>query len=183
MRSSFQGEKAYSCQQCGTRFTYRNGLIKHTKLNRCPKKIVTAEGETIIKKRSRAATAPSGSGGGGGGTGGSPSSSANHGKAHTDFLNDTMAATAAATAATDTLAAAETAQPPPPVIPHAHGLIPLCPSPSLHPANRMALSTLPNQTIVDKKLLQVSRCADSDVSCISFKIKVIVFPWLFQRRQ
>ena len=50
-----QGEKAYSCQQCGTRFTYRNGLIKHTKLNRCPKKIVTAEGETIIKKRSRAA--------------------------------------------------------------------------------------------------------------------------------
>ena len=49
----FQGEKAYSCAQCGTRFTYRNGLIKHTKLNRCPKKIVTPEGETIIKKRSR----------------------------------------------------------------------------------------------------------------------------------
>lgn len=49
----FQGEKAYSCQQCGTRFTYRNGLIKHTKLNRCPKKIVTPDGETIIKKRSR----------------------------------------------------------------------------------------------------------------------------------
>jgi len=49
----FQGEKAYSCAQCGTRFTYRNGLIKHTKLNRCPKKIVTADGETIIKKRSR----------------------------------------------------------------------------------------------------------------------------------
>lgn len=48
-----QGEKAYSCAQCGTRFTYRNGLIKHTKLNRCPKKIITAEGETIIKKRSR----------------------------------------------------------------------------------------------------------------------------------
>ena len=58
-RSSLQGEKAYSCQQCGTRFTYRNGLIKHTKLNRCPKKIVTAEGETIIKKRSRAAAPPS----------------------------------------------------------------------------------------------------------------------------
>ena len=49
----FQGEKAYSCTQCGTRFTYRNGLIKHTKLNRCPKKIVTAEGETIVKKRTR----------------------------------------------------------------------------------------------------------------------------------
>ena len=48
-----QGEKAYSCAQCGTRFTYRNGLIKHTKLNRCPKKIITPEGETIIKKRSR----------------------------------------------------------------------------------------------------------------------------------
>ena len=48
-----QGEKAYSCSQCGTRFTYRNGLIKHTKLNRCPKKIITPEGETIIKKRSR----------------------------------------------------------------------------------------------------------------------------------
>jgi len=28
------GEKAYSCLLCGTRFTYRNGLIKHTKLNR-----------------------------------------------------------------------------------------------------------------------------------------------------
>ena len=48
-----QGEKAYSCEQCGTRFTYRNGLIKHKKLNRCPKKIITPEGETIIKKRSR----------------------------------------------------------------------------------------------------------------------------------
>ena len=58
-RLPLQGEKAYSCQQCGTRFTYRNGLIKHTKLNRCPKKIVTAEGETIIKKRSRAAAPPS----------------------------------------------------------------------------------------------------------------------------
>ena len=50
---TLQGEKAYSCAQCGTRFTYRNGLIKHTKLNRCPKKIITPEGETIIKKRSR----------------------------------------------------------------------------------------------------------------------------------
>ena len=48
-----QGEKAYSCAQCNTRFTYRNGLIKHTKLNRCPKKILTAEGETIMKKRTR----------------------------------------------------------------------------------------------------------------------------------
>ena len=48
-----QGEKAYSCTQCNTRFTYRNGLIKHTKLNRCPKKIITAEGETIVKKRTR----------------------------------------------------------------------------------------------------------------------------------
>ena len=54
----FQGEKAYSCSQCGTRFTYRNGLIKHTKLNRCPKKIVTPEGETIVKKRSRATAPP-----------------------------------------------------------------------------------------------------------------------------
>jgi DNA-directed RNA polymerase subunit RPC12/RpoP len=49
----WQGEKAYSCAQCNTRFTYRNGLIKHTKLNRCPKKILTAEGETILKKRTR----------------------------------------------------------------------------------------------------------------------------------
>jgi hypothetical protein len=48
-----QGEKAYSCSQCNTRFTYRNGLIKHTKLNRCPKKILTAEGETVMKKRTR----------------------------------------------------------------------------------------------------------------------------------
>ena len=51
-----QGEKAYSCTLCGTRFTYRNGLIKHTKLNRCPKKVVTPEGETIIKKRTRTTT-------------------------------------------------------------------------------------------------------------------------------
>lgn len=74
-RLFFQGEKAYSCQQCGTRFTYRNGLIKHTKLNRCPKKIVTAEGETIIKKRSRAAAAPA-----------SSSAAAKHVKASSDSL-------------------------------------------------------------------------------------------------
>jgi uncharacterized Zn-finger protein len=37
-RRKHSGEKAYSCTQCNTRFTYRNGLIKHTKLNRCPKK-------------------------------------------------------------------------------------------------------------------------------------------------
>ena len=55
----YQGEKAYSCEQCGTRFTYRNGLIKHKKLNRCPKKIITPEGETIIKKRSRTFAASS----------------------------------------------------------------------------------------------------------------------------
>lgn len=54
-RRKHSGEKAYSCQQCGTRFTYRNGLIKHTKLNRCPKKIITPDGETIIKKRTRTA--------------------------------------------------------------------------------------------------------------------------------
>lgn len=52
-RRKHSGEKAYSCSQCNTRFTYRNGLIKHTKLNRCPKKILTAEGETIVKKRTR----------------------------------------------------------------------------------------------------------------------------------
>lgn len=52
-RRKHSGEKAYSCAQCNTRFTYRNGLIKHTKLNRCPKKILTAEGETIVKKRTR----------------------------------------------------------------------------------------------------------------------------------
>jgi len=57
-RRKHSGEKAYSCPQCGTRFTYRNGLIKHTKLNRCPKKIITAEGETIIKKRSRIINKP-----------------------------------------------------------------------------------------------------------------------------
>ena len=44
---------AYSSTQCNTRLNYRIGLIKHTKLNRCPKKIVTAEGETIVKKRTR----------------------------------------------------------------------------------------------------------------------------------
>ena len=48
-----KGEKAYSCPLCGTRFTYRNGLIKHTKLNRCPKKIFTSEGEKLIKKKSK----------------------------------------------------------------------------------------------------------------------------------
>ena len=47
----FQGEKAYSCPLCGTRFTYRNGLIKHTKLNRCPKKIISPEGDRIAKKK------------------------------------------------------------------------------------------------------------------------------------
>ena len=50
---SLQGEKAYSCPLCGTRFTYRNGLIKHTKLNRCPKKISTSEGEKLMKKKSK----------------------------------------------------------------------------------------------------------------------------------
>ena len=49
----FQGEKAYSCPLCGTRFTYRNGLIKHTKLNRCPKKIFTSDGEKLIKKKTK----------------------------------------------------------------------------------------------------------------------------------
>ena len=48
-----QGEKAYSCPLCGTRFTYRNGLIKHTKLNRCPKKIVPPEGDRIAKKKTK----------------------------------------------------------------------------------------------------------------------------------
>mgnify|MGYP001389113343 FL=1 len=49
----FQGEKAYSCALCGTRFTYRNGLIKHTKLNRCPKKQITPDGEKFTKKKSK----------------------------------------------------------------------------------------------------------------------------------
>ena len=48
-----QGEKAYSCPLCGTRFTYRNGLIKHTKLNRCPKKIFTQDGEKMVKKKTK----------------------------------------------------------------------------------------------------------------------------------
>ena len=48
-----QGEKAYSCALCGTRFTYRNGLIKHTKLNRCPKKQFTSDSEKYSKKKSK----------------------------------------------------------------------------------------------------------------------------------
>lgn len=52
-RRKHSGEKAYSCPLCGTRFTYRNGLIKHTKLNRCPKKIFTSEGEKLMKKKSK----------------------------------------------------------------------------------------------------------------------------------
>ena len=53
LQTSFTGRKAYSCSLCGTRFTYRNGLIKHTKLNRCPKKIVPPEGERIAKKKTK----------------------------------------------------------------------------------------------------------------------------------
>ena len=49
----FQGEKAYSCPLCGTRFTYRNGLIKHTKLNRCPKKIFNPDREKLNKKKTK----------------------------------------------------------------------------------------------------------------------------------
>jgi len=52
-RRKHSGEKAYSCPLCGTRFTYRNGLIKHTKLNRCPKKIFTSDGEKLIKKKAK----------------------------------------------------------------------------------------------------------------------------------
>jgi len=52
-RRKHSGEKAYSCPLCGTRFTYRNGLIKHTKLNRCPKKIVPPEGDRIAKKKTK----------------------------------------------------------------------------------------------------------------------------------
>jgi len=52
-RRKHSGEKAYSCTLCGTRFTYRNGLIKHTKLNRCPKKILSPEGDRIAKKKSK----------------------------------------------------------------------------------------------------------------------------------
>jgi len=54
-RRKHSGEKAYSCPLCGTRFTYRNGLIKHTKLNRCPKKIFTQDGEKLMKKKSKSA--------------------------------------------------------------------------------------------------------------------------------
>lgn len=52
-RRKHSGEKAYSCPLCGTRFTYRNGLIKHTKLNRCPKKIISPDGDRIAKKKSK----------------------------------------------------------------------------------------------------------------------------------
>ncbi len=51
-----QGEKAYSCAQCGTRFTYRNGLIKHTKLNRCPKKAQTNNNNNNHDKESFSST-------------------------------------------------------------------------------------------------------------------------------
>ena len=53
MTQDAQGEKAYSCPLCGTRFTYRNGLIKHTKLNRCPKKIIPPESDRIAKKKAK----------------------------------------------------------------------------------------------------------------------------------
>ena len=49
----WQGEKAYSCALCGTRFTYRNGLIKHTKLNRCPKRQNTPDSEKHNKKKNK----------------------------------------------------------------------------------------------------------------------------------
>lgn len=52
-RRKHSGEKAYSCALCGTRFTYRNGLIKHTKLNRCPKKQIAPDGEKFTKKKSK----------------------------------------------------------------------------------------------------------------------------------
>lgn len=52
-RRKHSGEKAYSCALCGTRFTYRNGLIKHTKLNRCPKKQFTSDSEKYNKKKSK----------------------------------------------------------------------------------------------------------------------------------
>lgn len=52
-RRKHSGEKAYSCPLCGTRFTYRNGLIKHTKLNRCPKKIIAPDGDRIAKKKTK----------------------------------------------------------------------------------------------------------------------------------
>ena len=51
--SFWQGEKAYSCALCGTRFTYRNGLIKHTKLNRCPKRQNTPDSEKHNKKKNK----------------------------------------------------------------------------------------------------------------------------------
>ena len=36
----------------------RNGLIKHTKLNRCPKKIFTSDGEKLVKKKSKSIDHP-----------------------------------------------------------------------------------------------------------------------------
>jgi len=52
-RRKHSGEKAYSCALCGTRFTYRNGLIKHTKLNRCPKRQNTPDSEKHNKKKNK----------------------------------------------------------------------------------------------------------------------------------
>ena len=49
----WQVEKAYSCALCGTRFTYRNGLIKHTKLNRCPKRPKTPDSEKYNKTKNK----------------------------------------------------------------------------------------------------------------------------------